>query len=206
MTQSQYYMVLDTETTGFPEEISFRKYYNYKNSNKYNTSRIVQMAWIIYDKKHNEITRKSYIIKPNKFVIPDNMIHGISHQNAMENGDNFTNVIKDFYKDLKDVTIIVGHNIGFDVHVLLAELYRQNELDTITSFITKNTQCTADMAKPICNIIRRYRSKPYQKLPNLKEAYNIIVKKTINIKQHDALNDCILCAEVYQCISRQIIQ
>ena len=51
------YMVCDVETTGIPEKISFGKYYNYVESEMYETSRIVQFAWIVYDANHNEISK-----------------------------------------------------------------------------------------------------------------------------------------------------
>ena len=187
------YMILDTETTGIPKTISYNNYYDYKDSKKYASSRLVQFAWMVFDEKHNEISRYCYIVKPSGFVIPDNMIHGIDNTTALQDGHKLYHILKQFQLDLDKVDTIIGHNIGFDKNVLLAELYRRNKNKTLKKFKSKTFKCTGELSKYICNI----PLGNIIKFPKLTEAYNIIVKKPIKNKLHDAMNDCILCSELY---------
>jgi DNA polymerase III epsilon subunit-like protein len=186
-------MILDTETTGIPITLGYRKYYNYTNSDKYDSARLIQLAWIVFDEKHNEVSRNSYIIKPSGFVIPDGLIHNIDNKTALQNGHKLYGVLKKFQIDLDKIDTIIGHNIKFDKYVLLAELYRRNKNKTLGKFKSKIFKCTGILSKDICNI----PLGNIIKFPKLIEAYNIIVKKPITCNLHDALNDCILCSEIY---------
>lgn len=186
-------MIIDTETTGIPLTLGYSRYYDYKDSEKYDTSRLVQLAWMVFDEKNNEITRKCYVIKPYGFKIPDNMIHGISNKYAINNGYTLYYILKQFQNDLDKVDKIIAHNVNFDKHILLSEMYRRNKTKTLNKFKTKIFECTGELSKNICNI----QLGNFIKMPKLSEAYNIIVNKQIDNKLHDAMNDCILCSEIY---------
>jgi DNA polymerase III epsilon subunit-like protein len=191
-------MVLDTETTGFPQKKEFADYFDYKMIEKYDSSRIVQIAYILMDSDMKEIKRVCHIIKPHNHTIPSDMIHGITHQMAIDNGKTFDEVVKEFAQDLQGVVKIIGHNVAFDKNVFMSELYRRKKLKTLQTFSNLDFYCTAENAKPICKI----KIGEYLKTPNLKEAYDILVRKPINLRQHDALNDCQLCMEIYNSIVR----
>ena len=101
-----------------------------------------------------------------------------------------------FQLDLDKVDTIVGHNVKFDKNVLLAELYRRKKNKTLNKFKSKTFKCTGEMSKTICNKPLGSNTSKL-KFPRLVEAYDIIVKKPITYKLHDAMNDCILCSELY---------
>lgn len=192
-----YHMIIDVETTGLPITKSYGIYYDYKDSKKYDSSRLVQIAWIVFDEKNNEISRQCYVIKPSDYTIPDNMIHGISHSYALNNGHRLYDVSKNLRIDLDKVNKIIGHNVNFDKHVLLAELYRKNKNKTLNCFKSKIFICTSELSKNICNI----RIGDFIKMPKLTEAYSKIVNKPIDSKLHDAMNDTILCSEIYHTLN-----
>jgi DNA polymerase III epsilon subunit-like protein len=75
-------LFFDTETTGTPRN------YNAPVSDSSNWPRLVQLAWIMADDKGNVLKRKSVIIKPDGFVIPNNVsaIHGITTERAKQEG------------------------------------------------------------------------------------------------------------------------
>jgi DNA polymerase-3 subunit alpha len=76
---------------------------------------------------HNE----NFIVKPDGFDIPfkAEQVHGISTKRAMDEGHELGKVLEVFIKDLSNTSLLVGHNIEFDINIIGAEFIRQN-LDT----------------------------------------------------------------------------
>jgi len=68
------YLFLDTETTGLPRS------WNAPIEFVANWPRVVEIAWLTFDENGKEKDKKSFIIKPDGFKIPDEaaMIHGIT--------------------------------------------------------------------------------------------------------------------------------
>lgn len=114
------YLIFDTETTGLPRN------YNAPMSDLDNWPRLVQLAWQLHDEKGKLISNNNYIVKPEGFTIPYNSekIHGISTQRALKEGHELSKVLEIFEEDLKKTTFLVGHNIGFDISIVGAELLR----------------------------------------------------------------------------------
>uniref|UniRef100_UPI0030EBA876 3'-5' exonuclease n=1 Tax=uncultured Cyclobacterium sp. TaxID=453820 RepID=UPI0030EBA876 len=114
------YLIFDTETTGLPRN------YNAPMSDLDNWPRLVQLAWQLHDEKGKLISNNNYIVKPEGFTIPYNSekIHGISTQRALKEGHDLLKVLEIFEEDLKKTTFLVGHNIGFDISIVGAELLR----------------------------------------------------------------------------------
>ena len=86
------YLFFDTETTGLPR--------NWKAplSDLNNWPRLVQLAWLHYDKDGNKIAENNYIIKPDGFTIPvdASRIHGISNEIALSKGISLQEVLSEF--------------------------------------------------------------------------------------------------------------
>ena len=61
-------------------------------------------------------TKNDYIICPDGYTIPDDAvrIHGITTQQALEEGRDLAAVVNEFMADFDRATFIVGHNIDFD--------------------------------------------------------------------------------------------
>ena len=111
-------MVIDCETTGFPECPRYNVYYDYTDINKYETSRIVQISWALYD--HSKLVKiQDYIIKPNGFTVKKTEFHGITDKIAKEKGNDIKLVFNKLLSDLKRTSLIVGHNILFDENIVI---------------------------------------------------------------------------------------
>jgi DNA polymerase-3 subunit alpha len=192
------YMILDLETSGLPQRPSFGIYYNYTDISKYENSRPVQIGYIICDKHGKEIKRKSAVIKPLNFTITNYTFHGITDKYAREYGEKFKEVANELREDLKKVSIVVGHNINFDKNVLLSELFRRKCSITMERLLSKKFACTMEMAK---DTYARH-SGNIRKHPTLAEAYLAVTGSAPNIPLHDAMNDCIICAEIYKSLKK----
>ena len=170
LTKKNLILFLDIETSGLPIKKSYDKYYSYKDLDKYNMSRIVQISWIICEKNGNRIVERNFIVKPDGFNIPKDAseIHGITTEYALKNGIDITNVFDIFIRnDIKNITHVVAHNILFDSHILLSEMFRYGYQTIIDNIIKKCLICTGHSSTkllkiPLGNIY---------KMPSLEELY-----------------------------------
>lgn len=139
------YLIFDTETTGLPRD------YNAPISDLENWPRLVQLAWQLHDEKGKLISHNNFIVKPEGFTIPYNSekIHGISTQRATKEGHNLSKVLEIFEEDLKKTTYLVGHNIGFDISIVGAELLRSSRS---TENLEKKPLDTKDISTEFCAI------------------------------------------------------
>src|SRR4051812_32079944 len=122
------YLIFDTETTGIPHNKTA------PITDVDNWPRVVQLAWQLHDGKGKLQSQKSFIIKPNGFDIPykAEQVHGISTKRALAEGHDFNAVLEFFTADLEKTSLLVGHNIEFDISILGAEFIRHNiELEKI---------------------------------------------------------------------------
>jgi DNA polymerase-3 subunit alpha len=91
-----------------------------------NWPRLVQLAWQLHDARGKLLSNKNYIIRPEGFTIPFNAekVHGISTKRALEEGHDLKEILQIFREDVVQSTYLVGHNIGFDIHVVGSEYLR----------------------------------------------------------------------------------
>jgi DNA polymerase-3 subunit alpha len=91
-----------------------------------NWPRLVQLAWQLHDARGKLLSNKNYIIRPEGFTIPFNAekVHGISTKRALEEGHDLKEILQIFREDVIQSKYLVGHNIGFDIHVVGSEFLR----------------------------------------------------------------------------------
>lgn len=184
------YIFFDTETAGLP-----RNYYaSYRDTD--NWPRLVQIAWLLVDKDGNEIKRKSAIIYPEGFSIPQEAInvHGITTERAKREGHPLKDVLDEFMQDLVQAEKIVGHNIDFDRHIVGAELCRLNmPVNNIAYKLP--VICTMRSTTNFCAIPSNNGYGGY-KWPTLEELYYKVFNHKM-LKAHDALADIVATKECF---------
>lgn len=188
------YFVYDCETTGFPRT---RHPASVQNTAMFDSSRLVSICWIILNSNHEEIKRFVKKIKPIGFIIPEKAteIHGITTQNASENGIIFEDLFDELSVDLMACETIICHNIDFDLNILASELYRRSSQlkfkELADDLLSKNRYCTMKFGHLLLKL---------DKWPSLRDLYRKLMMKEIN-NQHDALFDALNCAECYRKLS-----
>ena len=114
------YLFFDTETTGLPK--------NWKApiTDFNNWPRLVQLAFLTFDKDGNKINSGNYIIKPDGFTIPKESsdIHRITNEKALNDGVSLSLVLENFKKSILQSDFLVAHNISFDEKIIGAEFLR----------------------------------------------------------------------------------
>ncbi|QGU94595.1 AAA family ATPase [Clostridium bovifaecis] len=134
---------------------------------------IIQIAAIKINSKGEVIERFEKFLRNKKSVKNSEHIHGFSDEFLMKNGENKESVLRKFIK-FSENTIIVGHNVQYDINILTSELQRLN------------------LGKPkfkaffdTLDIYRRF----YTNLVNHKLETLSKVFKTANKPSHDAMDD-----------------
>jgi DNA polymerase-3 subunit alpha len=186
-------LIFDIETTGLPK-------YNINNKKKefpqpddldsYNSARIVSIAWVLINSNKDIIQQEYYIIKPDNFIIPDNVvkIHGINTEYANIYGIDIEEMFKRLEYVLNKTNCILSYNIKFDYNILKSELIRYNKIDIINKLGNNNSKCIMLMSQ-------NYMSSKYY--PKLCDAYKYVFNKEMN-NAHNAMDDTLNCYKIYK--------
>jgi DNA polymerase-3 subunit epsilon len=179
MQNNNIYLFFDTETTGFPQD------WKAPVSDTNNWPRIVQIAWVLSSQDDGQLESKDFIIKPEGFTIPKESsdVHGISTEQAYEEGKDLLDVLTEFDKDLRNSTRLVAHNISFDEKVLGAEFIRKG---IENDFFEKRRLCTMQKSTDYCKLPGRYGYK----WPTLSELHITLFGKDFE-DAHNAMGDVI---------------
>jgi len=173
------YLFIDTETTGIPQ--------NWKApiSDLDNWPRLVQIAWLLFDKEKNLIDEKNYIIRPEEFSIPFNaiQIHNITTEIALAMGNDLSRVLKELSSTIDKSEFIIAHNLNFDEKIIGAEFLRKKIDNNLSK---KKRICTMEETTNFCALPGNYGYK-WPKLSELhfklfRTSYNEIHNASADIK------------------------
>lgn len=183
------FLFFDVETNGLP------KIRNGALDDIDNWPRVVQISWAIFEETGQMIFFKNNIIQARDFTInaDSTKIHGISQERSLNKGVSMRQVLSEINLDLEKISLIICHNIEFDIPTLYAE-YLRNRIDT--NLLTKKRFCT--MKSP--NIVG-FCQKPSStgsgyKWPSLSELH----EKLFGIHfedSHNAIADVNACARCF---------
>ena len=208
-------LVFDTETTGLPKT----KFISPTTLNLW--PHIVQFSYIIYDSLLNDIIEsRDYIINlPENIVIPEesSKIHGITNELSKLKGVCISEVLNEFFQQLKKVDKLIGHNIEFDINMIKIELlriinnknnsYEQNKLckqnlHYILNY--ENITCTLKDSINFCNIQTLDKlGKPYLKYPKLSELHEKLFNKSA-INLHNSFNDILVTLRCFMKLKHDV--
>lgn len=180
------YLFFDTETTGLP------KNYQAPLDDFSNWPRIVQLSWSLYDDDGNLWETQNYIIKPNGFIIPDEVakIHRVTQERAMKEGVDLMAALDHFSRDVRGADYLVAHNIDFDEKIVGSELLRNN----LENYVAGSKKiCTMKSSVQFCKIPS---PRGGYKWPNLTELHTKLFDVGFG-EAHDAVYDVKACADCF---------
>lgn len=197
-------LVFDTETTGL---------INKKQSSLNEYPYITQFSFIVYDTQIQTIRSSfnSYIKIPSNIIIPEivTQITGITNEKCEKEGIPIKEALSVFYHALNTCDYVIGHNIEFDIQMVVAEIIRNihslklypNIIDLFDSkrlsFLDIKVDCTMKMTIDMCNIIcTTEKNHKYKKFPKLSESYYAIFKENPE-NLHNSMIDTLLCLRCY---------
>lgn len=141
---------------------------------------IIQIAAIKLNKKGEVVDKFEKFLKNKKPVKDSYYVHGFSDEMLQRIGEDKEKVLKEFVEYSKD-SIIVGHNVQYDINILCSELERNN----LGKPKFKTFYDTLDIYR------RFYPDNINYKLENLSKVYD-----TKHKPSHDAMDDIIATGEL----------
>ena len=195
-------LFIDVETSGLPQQETKpdgrRRFYSYKQLDKYDTSRIVQFSFLRYKKNGTMISMNDYIIKPDDFIISQKSIdiHHITQEKALREGIELSKVMDIFEEELDKSKVLVMHNVWFDKTVLLSEAYRMQRFGLINKMFNHRYYDTMRETKGLCKLPSQYYDG--YKLPKLIELHDHLFTERFNPNiMHNSLNDVKITAKCF---------
>lgn len=183
---------------------------------------ILQLSYIIYDTEYPENIKifNKYIEISDSIIISESAkeVHHIDREKIRiqqaEKKAPARDVVEEFMRDIMNPSVkyIVGHNVLFDIKMIIAEILRMqtNNIVEHLQFLMshKNIKCTMNLTTNICNLPLQINYKDKKtgeeksfiklKSPKLSESYSYYFGHEPNTKfLHDSLVDVIICLRVY---------
>src|SRR5687768_8657759 len=182
------YLIFDTETTGLPHNKTA------PITDLDNWPRLVQIAWQLHNERGKLLSQHSYIVKPDGFDIPfkAEQVHGISTKRALAEGHELNVVLGLLSADLSRTSLVVGHNIEFDINIIGAECIRQ-KLDPDV-LLKVNKIDTGISATEFCQLQGGIGGR--LKMPTLVELHKKLFSRDFG-DAHDASYDVAATARCY---------
>ncbi len=178
---TQRILFFDTETTGLP--VDYKAPYTHLD----NWPRVVQIAWIVTDKYGSAVLGHNRIIRPDSsYTIPENMIHGISQEKALEYGISAKEALGEFMEQVRLADLIVCHNFAFDSMIAASDVYRRLDSRSSEIIFSKPNMCTMNLSVDFCKLPGKF-GKAY-KWPRLSELHQILFERDFD-GAHDAMAD-----------------
>lgn len=189
-------LAFDTETTGF---VLAKEKPDHPGQ-----PHLVELGCAVYDEDERERVTLNLIIKPDGWTVPSgaSTVHGITTEMAHALGVPLVVALAAFSNLAKLATRHAGHNVDFDLKVMMAQFHRIGR-----PFPPMNPLCTKDLADPITRLPPTarmvsagfgHKTKP----PTLTECTKILFDEGL-VGAHGALTDARACARVLFEIERR---
>jgi DNA polymerase III epsilon subunit-like protein len=172
------YLLLDTATTS--------RYQSH--------ARLIHVAYIVADDTGQVLQQRRQLIQPAGFQIDNTEIHGITHQQAIQEGRTAAAVLKNFLELLPEADLLVAHNTEYAKKVLFNELRELGWTKTyFSSLYNQPTYCTMESTVDFCNI--RDPKRDRLKFPRLVELHEKLFRSSYDMDEGghskvNALKDC----------------
>lgn len=186
-------ILFDLETSGLPDiqnpKLKFGEFPLYTSTSKYDSARIVQIAYMVCDKDLNMLSiHQSIINSHGLFKINFSEIHHITDEVSTSHGRDLDLVLSEFMAVLTEADTLVAHNAAFDVNVLKAELHRSGNNVMLHELNRKQVVDTMQECMVVVNARRCWNDQQVLKPPKLAELYQFATAKVMQ-DAHDAEHD-----------------
>jgi len=155
------------------------------NKNNIDEFQILQLSWIFVDTLTKKYQENDFILKADN-PITNSHIHKITDE-ISQNGYNFSEIYKIFFKDVMEADLLVGHNLQYDLSCVEVELAKVDRWDLIDHLFAKEYFDTMKISRDKLKLM---------KYPKLTELYYRFFQDEFNA--HCAMDDVIATWRCYQ--------
>ena len=194
-------LVFDTESTGLIRTTSY---------SDVNNPYLASLAVLLYDTEANRIVSSlNTTIYPAGWVMSSEAeaVNGLSTQYLQDTGVPSQAVIPLFMPITSKADLVVGHNVGFDIKIMSAALWRHIIIEHSENFahevitkhwLTKPAFCTMkESRREVQALDKRGRVKA----PTLTETYKHFFGKDLD-RAHSANADAVAALEIYLALTK----
>lgn len=154
-----HYLVFDIESTGLPKD------YNAEPEDLRNWPSIVSIGYLLYDIEGKLVANNSFLIKQKRRIPKKStMIHGITNEMCETQGIEVKDAIEHLLQIQSMSSIIIAHNIKFDLPILQSMFLKENYEKPFTEHLKV---CTMESSTDFCQL-ENYFGNGY-KYPKLTE-------------------------------------
>jgi len=210
-------LVFDVETTGLLPK--------YNGAPLKDFPHIIQFSFVLYDTETLVIKQiyNEYIKIADGVDLSEKIteITGITRELVDSRGIHVGQVLQEFFYAYMKADVLVGHNLEFDMKMVLAESARWDLnliIDTFEEhcrmgkndpkklFDTSNPHfyCTMMNGIELCRLERMNSRGPYLKQPKLSELYQHIFETDAPEGLHNSLIDVFTCLRCYMDMGHQV--
>lgn len=183
-------LFLDTETTGLDT----------------GKDRVVQLSTRLVSASGTQDYNQ--LVRPENFAIPAAAvkIHGITEQVATLQGASIAQVLEAFSAQLDQADIIVGHNVEYDIAMIIAEAKRSGNHDLVATLTHPRFGLNGGVRAAICtqrlaaDYLLAIGENPSHSNTKLTTIYRKLFGEELT-GAHDALVDAIACQRIYRFLS-----
>lgn len=126
--------------------LMYDRYPEYKNTQNYDSSRLLQMTWNVAGVTYDTLDTKTYFIDSGVEISDDTKTdHKITSEIIKTHGVSLESILDELNTALSRATHIIAHNMPFNYNIICGELHRINSpaskrcLETLQS---RKTVCT----------------------------------------------------------------
>lgn len=169
-----YYMFIDTEANGMPDDYGTL-------TMRGEPLAMVQISWLIYNESRELVKKEDFYISNDDFEISEEAVqlHGIDRNKLNEWGRDRGEVLRIFNADLESYpALVVGHYVDFDLRLLQKEFEKAGLANLL---IDRATCCTMRASALLVDY-------PFRKFYKLDELYALFFGNTAR-KWHNAAED-----------------
>jgi len=216
----KHFLVIDTETTGIPNDTAYRFPPTYLEEW---CIRAIQVAWQVYDERGKLLEEYCNLIKPVGFEVPNQdfwIKHNLTQERCLKEGVDLLQATKAFIDVVSryDNIAWVGHNAAFDKAIWGSELVRagaiEKGLDPMKLSIAERASYMLKTGKKLdayCTLrgTMNWIKLPSKnggfeyKFPRLEETYSWCFPGEVPIQAHDALGDVKATARIFfECLKK----
>lgn len=163
------YCGFDTETTGLPGNIRSYTFPDYKEVDKYDSARLVQVCFMFVNSNGIQETYTRLI--NSGINITNSEFHGITDTMVASDGISLETFFLDLDVILSKTNVLFAYNIQFDLHIIKSELFRYGILNPAWLDYTNKLIAAIDNKPHVCVMAYAASAIGTSKMPSLKYFY-----------------------------------